>query len=108
MNIESGGVVFFQTRVCILATGGAGRIYQSTTNAFINTGDGFGMALRAGIPLQDMEMLPVFFHESRFMPNAISSQDAIGIGQIRPAAIKDVEKEMIPILGNLINHNIPD
>lgn len=56
MNIESGEVVFFQTRVCILATGGAGRIYQSTTNAFINTGDGFGMALRAGIPLQDMEM----------------------------------------------------
>jgi succinate dehydrogenase / fumarate reductase flavoprotein subunit len=56
MNIESGEVVFFQTRICILATGGAGRIYQSTTNAFINTGDGFGMALRAGIPLQDMEM----------------------------------------------------
>ncbi len=56
MDIESGEVVFFQSRVCILATGGAGRIYQSTTNAFINTGDGFGMALRAGIPLQDMEM----------------------------------------------------
>lgn len=56
MNIETGEVVFFQSRVCILATGGAGRIYQSTTNAFINTGDGFGMALRAGIPLQDMEM----------------------------------------------------
>lgn len=56
MNIETGEVVFFQSRVCILATGGAGRIYQSTTNAFINTGDGFGMALRAGIPVQDMEM----------------------------------------------------
>ncbi|CAM4468917.1 MAG: Succinate dehydrogenase flavoprotein subunit [Legionella sp.] len=56
MSIETGEVVFFQSRVCILATGGAGRIYQSTTNAFINTGDGFGMALRAGIPLQDMEM----------------------------------------------------
>jgi succinate dehydrogenase / fumarate reductase flavoprotein subunit len=54
--IETGEVVFFQTRVCILATGGAGRIYQSTTNAYINTGDGFGMALRAGLPLQDMEM----------------------------------------------------
>lgn len=54
--IESGEVVFFQSRVCILATGGAGRIYQSTTNALINTGDGFGMALRAGLPLQDMEM----------------------------------------------------
>lgn len=56
MSIESGEIVFFQSRVCILATGGAGHIYQSTTNAFINTGDGFGMALRAGIPLQDMEM----------------------------------------------------
>ena len=56
MNIESGEIVFFQTRVCILATGGAGQIFQSTTNAFINTGDGFGMALRAGIPVQDMEM----------------------------------------------------
>ena len=54
--IETGEIVFFQSRVCILATGGAGRIYQSTTNAHINTGDGFGMALRAGLPLQDMEM----------------------------------------------------
>jgi succinate dehydrogenase / fumarate reductase flavoprotein subunit len=56
INLENGEVVYFQSRVCILATGGAGRIYQSTTNAFINTGDGFGMALRAGYPLQDMEM----------------------------------------------------
>ncbi len=56
MSIETGEIVFFQSRVCIVATGGAGRIYQSTTNAFINTGDGFGMALRAGYPLQDMEM----------------------------------------------------
>ena len=54
--IETGEVVFFQARATILATGGAGRIYQSTTNAYINTGDGFGMALRAGFPLQDMEM----------------------------------------------------
>ena len=54
--IETGEVVFFQSRICILATGGAGRIFQSTTNAHINTGDGFGMALRAGLPLQDMEM----------------------------------------------------
>ncbi|MDP3558891.1 MAG: succinate dehydrogenase flavoprotein subunit [Legionellaceae bacterium] len=54
--IETGEVVFYRSRVCILATGGAGRIFQSTTNAHINTGDGFGMALRAGLPLQDMEM----------------------------------------------------
>lgn len=55
MNIETGETVFFQARATVLATGGAGRIFQSTTNAHINTGDGFGMALRAGLPLQDME-----------------------------------------------------
>lgn len=53
--IETGEIVFIQARTTILATGGAGRIFQSTTNAHINTGDGFGMALRAGLPLQDME-----------------------------------------------------
>jgi succinate dehydrogenase / fumarate reductase flavoprotein subunit len=55
MSIETGEVVFMKARATILATGGAGRIFQSTTNAHINTGDGFGMVLRAGLPLQDME-----------------------------------------------------
>jgi succinate dehydrogenase / fumarate reductase flavoprotein subunit len=55
MDIETGEVVFLKARAVILATGGAGRIFQSTTNAHINTGDGFGMVLRAGLPLQDME-----------------------------------------------------
>jgi len=54
--IETGEVVFLRTRAVILATGGAGRIYQSTTNAYSNTGDGLGMVVRAGYPLQDMEM----------------------------------------------------
>jgi len=53
--IETGEVVFIQARATILTTGGAGRIFQSTTNAHINTGDGLGMVLRAGYPLQDME-----------------------------------------------------
>lgn len=53
--IETGETVFIHARATILATGGAGRIFQSTTNAHINTGDGFGMVLRAGYPLQDME-----------------------------------------------------
>jgi succinate dehydrogenase / fumarate reductase flavoprotein subunit len=53
--IETGETVFIQARATILATGGAGRIFQSTTNAHINTGDGLGMVLRAGYPLQDME-----------------------------------------------------
>jgi len=55
MNIETGEIVVFRARAVIFATGGAGRIYASTTNAFINTGDGVGMALRAGLQVQDME-----------------------------------------------------
>lgn len=56
INIESGELVYIQAKATVLATGGAGRIYASTTNALINTGDGIGMALRAGFPVQDMEM----------------------------------------------------
>ena len=56
LNIEDGEVVYFKARATVLATGGAGRIYASTTNAHINTGDGVGMAIRAGVGLQDMEM----------------------------------------------------
>ncbi len=56
IEIETGEVVFVKSKATVLATGGAGRIYQSTTNAHINTGDGVGMALRAGVPVQDIEM----------------------------------------------------
>ncbi len=52
---ETGIVSVFQAPVTVLATGGAGRIFRASTNAYINTGDGLGMAVRAGIPLQDME-----------------------------------------------------
>ncbi len=55
MSIETGETVFFKSKAVVLATGGAGRIFQSTTNAYINTGDGLGMVLRAGLPVQDME-----------------------------------------------------
>jgi len=54
--IENGEVVFIKSKATVLATGGAGRIYASTTNALINTGDGIGMAMRSGFPMQDMEM----------------------------------------------------
>ncbi len=54
--IESGETVFVKSKATVFASGGAGRIYASTTNALINTGDGVGMALRAGFPLQDIEM----------------------------------------------------
>jgi succinate dehydrogenase / fumarate reductase flavoprotein subunit len=56
IEIESGEVVYVETKATVFATGGAGRIYASTTNALMNTGDGVGMALRAGFPVQDIEM----------------------------------------------------
>jgi len=54
--IETGETVFVRCKATVFATGGAGRIYASTTNALINTGDGLGMGLRAGYPIQDIEM----------------------------------------------------
>ncbi len=56
IELESGEVVFINSKATVLATGGSGRIYASTTNAHMCTGDGAGMALRADLPLQDMEM----------------------------------------------------
>ncbi|WP_428240926.1 succinate dehydrogenase flavoprotein subunit [Gynuella sp.] len=54
--METGETVYIRSKATVFATGGAGRIYASTTNAHINTGDGIGMALRAGFPVQDIEM----------------------------------------------------
>ncbi|MDC9527111.1 succinate dehydrogenase flavoprotein subunit [Pseudoalteromonas sp. Angola-30] len=56
IEIETGEITFFKSKAVVLATGGAGRIFASTTNAHINTGDGVGMAARAGVAMQDMEM----------------------------------------------------
>ena len=56
IEVETGELVFVRSKVTLLATGGAGRIYDSTTNALTNTGDGVAMALRAGVPIQDIEM----------------------------------------------------
>ena len=55
ISLETGELAVFKATHVVLATGGAGRIFESSTNAFINTGDGLGMASRAGFPLQDME-----------------------------------------------------
>jgi len=55
LEIETGDIHMLQAKSTLLATGGAGRIFQASTNAFINTGDGLGMVARAGLPLQDME-----------------------------------------------------
>jgi succinate dehydrogenase / fumarate reductase flavoprotein subunit len=55
LEMETGSVMNLQAKVTLFATGGAGRIFAASTNAFINTGDGLGMAARAGVPLEDME-----------------------------------------------------
>ncbi len=55
LEMETGEIYVLEAKTTVLATGGAGRIWAASTNAFINTGDGLGMAARAGIALQDME-----------------------------------------------------
>jgi len=55
LEMETGEISILQAKATLLATGGGGRIYWATTNAFINTGDGLGMVARAGLPLEDME-----------------------------------------------------
>ncbi len=55
LEMETGEPMIFEGKVTVLATGGAGRIFDASTNAFINTGDGLGLAARAGLPLEDME-----------------------------------------------------
>jgi len=67
LDIESGEPLLIEAKSTLLATGGAGQIFRTNTNAHINTGDGLGMALRAGIPLQDME----FF---QFHPTGIAGK----------------------------------
>ncbi len=67
LEIETGEPLLIEAKSTLIATGGAGQIYRNTTNALINTGDGMAMALRAGIPLQDME----FF---QFHPTGIAGK----------------------------------
>jgi succinate dehydrogenase / fumarate reductase, flavoprotein subunit len=55
LEMETGEVHILEAKITLFATGGAGRIYAASTNAYINTGDGLGMAARAGLPLEDME-----------------------------------------------------
>ncbi|MGB5717676.1 MAG: succinate dehydrogenase flavoprotein subunit [Gammaproteobacteria bacterium] len=67
LNIANGEKLVIEAKTTLLATGGAGQIFRTNTNALINTGDGMAMALRAGIPLQDME----FF---QFHPTGIAGK----------------------------------
>lgn len=68
--IETGELSFLRGKAVILATGGSGQIYKSTTNALVNTGDGIGMVLRAGFQIQDMEMW-------QFHPTGISGSGVL-------------------------------
>ncbi len=69
IDLRSGEMVVFRARAGILATGGAGRLYKFTTYSYSSTGDGLGMALRAGIPLKDMEFIQ--FHPTGLVPSGI-------------------------------------
>jgi succinate dehydrogenase / fumarate reductase flavoprotein subunit len=79
MDIASGELVIFRSNIVVLATGGFGRIYNRSTNAIINTGDGLGAAFRAGIPMQDCEF--VQFHPTTlFGTNILMTEGARGEG----------------------------
>ena len=67
LEIETGEPLIIEAKTTLLATGGVGQLFRTNTNARINTGDGLGMALRAGIPLEDME----FF---QFHPTGIAGR----------------------------------
>ena len=60
LEIETGEPLLIEAKATLLATGGCGQVYRTTSNAHINTGDGMAMALRAGVPLMDMEFVQFF------------------------------------------------
>src|SRR6266540_3237996 len=68
-NLLEGGVASIGAKTVILATGGAGRLYAGTTNAYACTGDGMAIALREGVPLEDMEMMQ--FHPTTLAPTGV-------------------------------------
>jgi len=68
-DLLNGGLKTIGAKTVILATGGAGRLYTGTTNAYACTGDGIAMALRVGVPLEDMEMMQ--FHPTTLAPTGV-------------------------------------
>jgi succinate dehydrogenase / fumarate reductase flavoprotein subunit len=68
-DLLNGGLKTIAAKTVILATGGAGRLYTGTTNAYSCTGDGMALALRVGVPLKDMEMMQ--FHPTTLSPTGI-------------------------------------
>src|SRR5688572_1835994 len=68
-DLVNGGLKSIGAKTVILATGGAGRLYTGTTNAYACTGDGMALALRLGVPLKDMEMMQ--FHPTTLAPTGV-------------------------------------
>ncbi|MEZ5098740.1 MAG: FAD-binding protein [Thermoleophilia bacterium] len=68
-DIVNGGLKLIQAKTIVLATGGQGRMFRATTNAYASTGDGVAMALRAGLPLKDVEFMQ--FHPTTMYPTGI-------------------------------------
>ena len=68
-DLLNGGLKTIGAKTVVLCTGGAGRLYTGTTNAYACTGDGMAMALRAGVPLKDMEMMQ--FHPTTLAPSGV-------------------------------------
>ncbi len=68
-DMSRGEMCVFYGKACIMATGGAGRIYSFTTFSHTVTGDGFGLVFREGIPLKDMEFMQ--FHPTGIVPSGI-------------------------------------
>jgi succinate dehydrogenase flavoprotein subunit len=74
-DLLNGGLKTIGAKTVVLATGGAGRLYRTTTNAYACTGDGMAMALRAGLPLKDMEFMQ--FHPTTLYPSGILLTEGI-------------------------------
>jgi succinate dehydrogenase / fumarate reductase flavoprotein subunit len=75
MAIATGELMLIEAKTTLLATGGVGQIFRTNTNALINTGDGMAMALRAGIPLQDMEFFQ--FHPTGIAGKGLLISEAV-------------------------------
>jgi succinate dehydrogenase / fumarate reductase, flavoprotein subunit len=81
LRISDGGIVGFSAKATLLATGGFGRIYERSTNALINTGDGLYLALKASVPLKDMEFVQ-FHPTSLYGTNILITEGARGEGAV--------------------------
>ncbi len=69
IEMRTGKFIFFRSRACVIATGGAGQLWKFTATSVSTTGDGIGLAYRAGLPIEDMEFMQ--FHPTGLIPTGI-------------------------------------